>query len=980
MLAAAAGLVAGGTALWHYNRGNFLYDRKLRQEQEFTIFEWRKAHAELWREDVRDIIEMTEKKMDNYLIISVLELGMCAGLFACGRLEPGTPPWLLQLYMLTLGGAFTYLLMAVWFAMHATVAAQCTSVRMLTQFVRLPIPSWKDFESARTYAQQFESLRVEDMLRVPMMRSMATGDQPATHTIAQGPGYEDWLQDSELPSMASDSEDDDDDDEQDNHPDPWRLEKDGDGGLYELRSMPVELRRHILLARYAALQFQCYDAFSRLAMSFGTHQLLFALAHYCLGYLSIQDGSHWPAWAVSFIMMSVSAMMMYVDFSMTRWEQFGITLVVFAGLCSGTTAVHIWILKGSAGSAQLTYILPVAYSAHCAWLLLTLRACGLQETGSGAILPLKFRAVLYLDVFGWLTRSPAHESILSPKAAQPVHSMMPSCCSSSCKQKDDYNEPCSEPSPIAEAAAGLRRNILQRIFGRRHRESCKSAWVSAASRGRVGNGQYDPVPPGDSAVSGPGGEIQYPPEDAFESQTYQDPGLDDEFRRMYGETDIVTGGDKLGGPAKAPARLFGGATKMLVALWAIALALPLEFFKQLLAHPLLADVYLESLDPETGLVGEQKEVHAVIGTDINGLPELIPVFSAPARQIPALEGGVPLEVKWPAHSAFVPRALSSDPAGQYLIVADDFGLFSASMRDLPRKLLNATTQGGAEVVHPEQTVAFDTSPRCDPLEGLTFTDAAITCDSGLGGEGGPDSQNCVALVLHAEDKAATITTCPFTRGGSASKVPARQWTIGTQWLEDRESIASLSVRSPCERGAQVGPKSCLSVGTTLGRVVELWSPQEDDWVEGGYMVPRRVVIERNISSLSGSLVDMPGDVIGALWWRQNTLDLLDADNKEIGQWRLPSHSTWLMMAGGGKSLYALGLRKPKSKTETPKAEEVAKVKAELKRLKHEKAKEPDQAWVELWHFPAPAELQEYWRRMADPSSNGEDAHRQLAEL
>lgn len=103
-MAAAAGLGAGASALWHYNRNNFLYDRKLRQEQEFALFEWRKVQAELWREDVRDIIDMTEKKMDNYLVVAVLQLGMCAGLFACGRLEPGTPPWLLHFYMLTLGG------------------------------------------------------------------------------------------------------------------------------------------------------------------------------------------------------------------------------------------------------------------------------------------------------------------------------------------------------------------------------------------------------------------------------------------------------------------------------------------------------------------------------------------------------------------------------------------------------------------------------------------------------------------------------------------------------------------------------------------------------------------------------------------------------------------------------------------------------------------------------------------------------------
>merc|ERR1719436_582432 len=128
------------------------------KKNELKMLEFRKIQAELWREDIRDIISLSEKKMDAYLVISVLQLDACVGLFTEGRLEPGTPPWLLHLYMMTLGAAFMYLLMSVWFAMHASVVAQCSSVRLVTQFVRLPVPTWEELEHMRTYAALYERM------------------------------------------------------------------------------------------------------------------------------------------------------------------------------------------------------------------------------------------------------------------------------------------------------------------------------------------------------------------------------------------------------------------------------------------------------------------------------------------------------------------------------------------------------------------------------------------------------------------------------------------------------------------------------------------------------------------------------------------------------------------------------------------------------------------------------------------------------
>eukprot|EP00425_Heterocapsa_triquetra_P032607 CAMPEP_0195103932 /NCGR_PEP_ID=MMETSP0448-20130528/72802_1 /TAXON_ID=66468 /ORGANISM="Heterocapsa triquestra, Strain CCMP 448" /LENGTH=173 /DNA_ID=CAMNT_0040139689 /DNA_START=89 /DNA_END=606 /DNA_ORIENTATION=- len=169
--AAAAGAAAaagtGGGTLFEYNRGNFIYDRKMRQETEYQIMDFRIRQAQLWREDVKDIIGLTSVKMDTYMLVNAVQLGFCVMAFCEGRLAAGTPTWLIGAHTLSLAGAFMYLLMSVWYAMHACITAKSYEVRLLTQHVRLPVPTWAQLEGARTYMSGFEKVNPSQMLRVP---------------------------------------------------------------------------------------------------------------------------------------------------------------------------------------------------------------------------------------------------------------------------------------------------------------------------------------------------------------------------------------------------------------------------------------------------------------------------------------------------------------------------------------------------------------------------------------------------------------------------------------------------------------------------------------------------------------------------------------------------------------------------------------------------------------------------------------------
>lgn len=168
-----SGLTGAVYELFGYNRKNFQYDRRQRTIMEYQLSEMRIQQVGLWRMDVRDAVELTPKKMEVYLLVIAIELTGAGCCLCKGRIPPGAPPWMVAAGVLAICSCISYLFLALWFGLHAFVAAQAYKVRILTQLVRLPIPSWTHMEAARTYGSDYESMGTTQMLRVPVV----TGSQ-----------------------------------------------------------------------------------------------------------------------------------------------------------------------------------------------------------------------------------------------------------------------------------------------------------------------------------------------------------------------------------------------------------------------------------------------------------------------------------------------------------------------------------------------------------------------------------------------------------------------------------------------------------------------------------------------------------------------------------------------------------------------------------------------------------------------------------
>ncbi|CAK9046108.1 unnamed protein product [Durusdinium trenchii] len=390
-----------------YNRENFLYDRSLRRRKEFQVQNFRVAQAELWRRDVRDLISLTEYKMHVYLLVNVLLLGITVALWCQGKLPHSTPVWLMTGNALAMAGAFSFILLSIWMAMHAAVSAQSFEARLLTQMVRLPIPTWKELsfgrraalqpnkspplcpdrtgevEACRTYASEFERLETKQLFRIPFVMGKQEGLVPPDPEPASGASAS--HDDDESPSTASRRF------MEEAHVDPWGLESTG-AKLPELGSRMghgMHKYRHVKLARQAMAFWQSYDAFARICMSIGVNQLLNAKVPSSATYGVV-------------VLTTMAETLNRLDMSLTWWQLRLMQLFLYLGPAIATTSCWAWVEDGWELAEGLVVC---AFLAHAAYLLTVNTLCHMHLEHNGAMLPVVYRSVLYLDVFGWSSQA-----------------------------------------------------------------------------------------------------------------------------------------------------------------------------------------------------------------------------------------------------------------------------------------------------------------------------------------------------------------------------------------------------------------------------------------------------------------------------------------------------------------------------------------------------------------------------------------------
>jgi hypothetical protein len=175
--AAAAGAAGAGIGLelFEYNRGNYMMDQKLHFARFTAGANLAIAQVKQYRQDIQDLTTLTVGRMDYYhgaagMILTIATAVLCPG--RVGLHEPPPPSWHMGLEFANLGGAYIFLGLTMWFAMHASLRADSAMVHMLTRFVRLPVPANWMLDRARKFLSSFEEQPLKEAFRIPFFRHM----------------------------------------------------------------------------------------------------------------------------------------------------------------------------------------------------------------------------------------------------------------------------------------------------------------------------------------------------------------------------------------------------------------------------------------------------------------------------------------------------------------------------------------------------------------------------------------------------------------------------------------------------------------------------------------------------------------------------------------------------------------------------------------------------------------------------------------
>merc|ERR1719494_1808462 len=201
--------------------------------------------------------------------------------------------------------------------MHASVAAQSFGTRMLTRFIRLPIPNADVLNKARSKLHQFERGGIRNVFRIPFLMKHHTwrGDAPDAGNADRLGKEKERDKDktgtsagvipavSQDPATSSPYFDDPDNNLPGAEQDPRNI-----------------IDGHIALYRKLQGRWQCFDAYSRTAMALGFNQVIHAITTFMIMHLVFEQYAPFSALVAMLPLQVVSLVLLNLDIKeAVRW-------------------------------------------------------------------------------------------------------------------------------------------------------------------------------------------------------------------------------------------------------------------------------------------------------------------------------------------------------------------------------------------------------------------------------------------------------------------------------------------------------------------------------------------------------------------------------------------------------------------------------------------------------------------------------------
>lgn len=913
--AAATGLAA--STAFDYNRENFMYDRRQRLHKEFQVQKFRLDQAALWREDVRDLISLTEYKMHVYLLVNVLLLGFTLTIWCEGKLPEGTPYWLMMAHSVSTAGGSMFLLLSIWMAMHAAVAAQGFETRLVTQMVRLPIPSWQEIEASRSYGSQFEKLEPRQMFRIPflfgrqenLLAENPEEDEESAASSPHLPGHQVLgasiaaTSETETPSRAP------------VFVDPWGLERQ-EANIPELGCLQghdVAHLRHISLARQSMLQWQTFDAYARICMSVGVQQLLFAMSYFTIGYVVVEIGCRVAGLYGVFLFTGMADSIIRLDMSLKPWQAILLRCLMLLAPMLSLIAISLWMNGTRSFTISAEFLSAAAFFLHGIALALLHSFSRFQRERVGTHLPAAFKAVLYLDVFDWIEKGEEQEleeeGLVSPGSPSPLHAVP------------------EEPSPVAEEGLRARRPAMEAVEYTNRWDPIPTRPDDFAPLDQDGNpwlNDFRDEPGAPKPVANPHKPRLRRNEDEFYQSSSWLAGEDGgAYDAVSGLFHILDPHAKRVDPTSVrvlPWLVFRSSIGTLSAVWILAglyhtanglamLSMNAEITFEASA-PLITGNGTNASFDISELGNESLGPLGLVFTDLANEPLTGGGFSSHRMQ--------ELDVSWP-HPNVLPKGLSCDVKGHVLVATDGISIYASRLQEEKKEDMIVDHIPLPFRVYERVPEARFHQASCSSVLGENIQDTSIECKSKA-------KHACHLLVLHRNGQ--QIASCALNhREGQLTEMNVSA-TISGQWLERLrlpgsataltqssrevvpharvEFVVAMTRDTSCRR--HDGPGSCVVLGTSRGRVARLEKQRGSGHVLRPVQSLRDHPETPEESWGPGAVRRLNHHFLGVLDEGRNSISLLDArGGKPVGRMELPLRA-WGSngFCAGGGHLFLLG--------------------------------------------------------------------------
>ncbi|CAJ1365905.1 unnamed protein product [Effrenium voratum] len=446
---------------------------------------------ELWnlfREDVRDLFELTTSNMNTYMVVGSLLVTCIIGFIFVGYQEfPMEPPWLLLIWNNTVFSAITFGILSVWLATHGSSSSNSAATKILTQAVRPPVPGLAEVRAAMRQQEQYEKSGVKNFFMPP---AIVPGAKLGGLQEAESPrGSSAQQKREEIMAEASKRQLE----KSEAAVKDWKaasskrkqfaertetrmtaakldtIEKDGsteaanwlEGGAHATDDISQLLATvdggpgksaaqysHFWMLRKVQRGYACFDAYARISLTVSAQQMMLVGAYYAIGlFMTKTDG--WPAptqnaatgWLSSATAAFAGAILYKLDLYVVKKQRRIVDAAIFCAPMMLTLAVHLAVIRdnnGRVGLRPCDQSIPawmpwnlalLACALHLWWITILLKvSCPLK---SRAGLPMSYRSSIYLDVFGWHSkrfRQNAASSLPKPVTVQATPSMSPDRC------------------------------------------------------------------------------------------------------------------------------------------------------------------------------------------------------------------------------------------------------------------------------------------------------------------------------------------------------------------------------------------------------------------------------------------------------------------------------------------------------------------------------------------------------------------------